>query len=262
MQRFTILIIIIILSSCSTVRKSNKPCSLNPATNTIVGNDPSQKELYVNTLFIPRLIEDLIKGTDQKYPIEYKSFFQNAKSKESKYTGYHIYGCADTIWAKKTMAQHIMKKFNVIRKDSSFLDTIYRLDVINENLLPKMPDDTEHSLLETNRKDPENPYKYCEGESFSFIASRSLPHEYHYKCNKVEFEDREGLYSLKVPIGIARAKGIEYYSKNYLEPQGLSMKLLRVDTVNIGAYSYRFSEEEKALQRKKKKHSFKIKKGN
>lgn len=136
---------IILLSSCFVKKHIETKCVLDKENNIIKGYDLDAKVFYDDVHFLPRIIEDfLIVG--EKPDIEYRDFSRKS-SRENSYAGYHIHGCADTTWAKETMAYHLMDKYNINRFDSTYYDTVYTITVIDETKLEYSKDSCHYFRL-------------------------------------------------------------------------------------------------------------------
>jgi len=216
-------------TSC-LVKKPNYKCVLVYETNTIYGYELNQKVFYDSIKYVPLILEDLINNSDE---INNTHFSRNSNN---KYAGYRISGCRDTTWAKQTMAAHLMKKYNVERFDSVYLDTVYRLEVIDESRLIKSPDSCIATYIKGDVIDgiPFNHYKCI---PWGPIAHFTLP--YNSNTNSIDVDLREGNYDLSVPREMDKKIGVEYYSKTFLEPQGMSLRFERIDTIHLGVYRYR-----------------------
>lgn len=235
-----LLLLLFGFTACRTVSPSIE-CVLDVEANSLVGNAMSAKQYKVRQRYIPASIEMLTKGIELKYigkSVDAMHFSENAPE---KFCGYAIIGCRDTTWAKITMAEHLMKKYGVTRYDSTYLDTVYRFNVVDEDKLV-MVDDSCTMFMSNGDIIGGIRHKLYKCFKWGTIANFSLPPEYHDDTNSVEFENREGKYAIAVPKGIAAVYGLQYYSDNFLSIYGVELVFERVDTVRLGVYRYDLQE--------------------
>ena len=153
-----------------------------------------------------------------------------------KWVGYHIYGCRDTTWAKRTMADHLMKKYRIERYDSTYLDTVYKLEIFDESKLHRSEDSCVITMI---KGDVINgmPYDHYKCMPWGPVVQCILP--YDRNTNSIDTEMREGSYDISVPREMDKALGVKYYSDTYLSHYGMSLSFLRIDTVHLGVYKYK-----------------------
>ncbi|MFT6338802.1 MAG: hypothetical protein ACJATI_005581 [Halioglobus sp.] len=229
------LVCIILLSSCFVNKHQDAKCVLDKENNIIKGYDVSVKEFYDEVHFLPRIIEDFLIG-GKKPTIEYRDFYKKTLSK-NRFAGYHIYGCADTTWAKQTMAYHLIDKYHISRYDSTYYDTVYTISVLDESKLEYSKDSCQQLVLfgSTFNDIVVTDYRCI---SWGMICHSLMP-GMNTSTNSIEGEDRVGYYDIKIPAYIYRDQGLHAY-QNYLKNWlGLEIKFERVDTIKIGVYEYR-----------------------
>lgn len=232
-----ILISCIFLKSCTSVRlNDNVECNLDYSTNTISGESKDAKEFKVEVLFIPRLIEDLLNNVP-KHKIEYVEWYRQT-AREDRYTGYQIIGCADTTWAKTTMAHHIIDKYNVQRMDSIYYDTVYTVSVVDESKIEQSANPCQ-AILSVNYIDSLTYMKSPRCVSWGMICYQIMPIGMSHKTNKFIGEDRDGLFNIDVNTLIYRNKGLEEYQEYLRSSHGIDMSFTRIDTIDLGVYSRR-----------------------
>ena len=220
------------LTSCSILRTGK--CTLDYETNTISGNTSGQKEFYRPSYNIKCSIEELIGNTKCSVAVSHESL----KRRSSQiFARYHIYGCKDTTWAKRAMADHLMNKYHISREDSTYLDTVLLLTVIDESKLDRVEDDCSVVGVGTlpYAEEPHSHYT-C----FRWFGRGFLPHEYssRHRSISVDYKPRPGKYNYKTPLYVVEQQGLEAYSDILLERYGVTLTWDRVDTVTVPVYKY------------------------
>jgi len=231
---FLYIFLVFALSTCSILRTGDN-CTLDYETNTMNGNDSGQKNFYQPKIHIPCGIEELIGGIKCSEASIHKSWYNKART---KFARYHIYGCADTAWAKQKMAYHLMDKYNVSREGSIYLDTVLLLTVIDESKLDRVEGEC-HSYgngINPYDEEPNRSYDCWPWANGGFF----MPYEYSKKHRSfsIESESREGNYNYRTPMYIVEEKGLEAYSDILLERYGVTLTWDRVDTVTVPVYKY------------------------
>jgi hypothetical protein len=235
-KTIVVLVSIVLLTSCSITKIMESKCILDKESNVIKGNVRNAKVFYDEMHFLPRVIENFL-SEGKKPPIEYKDFSKKA-GRINKFAGYHIYGCADTTWAKQKMAYHLMDKYHINRYDSTYFDTAYSVTVIDESKLEYSKDSCDYfmSLGSTFYDEIVTEYKCI---SWGMVTHFLMPIGMSNKTNSIESEDRPGYYNIKVPAYVYKEQGLPAYQKYLQDWLGLEMTFERVDTINIGVYEYR-----------------------
>ena len=214
------------------VKQSYEPCQLIPSKNIILGNDANAKEFHIPKMTVSGIIEILAFDSDDTNNDHFMQY-----SKE-KFTTYTISGCADTTWAKKTMAEHLMKKYRVNRQDSSYQRTILRVSVIDESKLTYSPDSCEYLISLFNRVDGQLMHTY-ECIEWGIAANLFLPSEYEPDQYNIKYDEREGIYDLTLPADLVEREGFQAYQKFLKQTYGVSLDIIGMETVQVGIYTYR-----------------------
>jgi len=228
---FLLLLSVSCLYSCGIWSKSVF-CELDYETNTIRGFATGQKEFYTPSKYIPCLVEELL-GNPKCGKTQINENWRKYTS--IKYARYHIYGCQDTSWAKKAMVSHIIDKYNIVREDTTYLDTVLLLTVVDESKLDR-DDDCKMQSMGTLRYPDREPYTQC--LCYDWYGPFFLPFEYKYRSYSVEFEPREGKYNYVTPLDYVEEHGLEAYSDKLLEKYGVTLTFERVDTITLPVYKY------------------------
>ncbi|MDF1695119.1 MAG: hypothetical protein P1U56_04780 [Saprospiraceae bacterium] len=257
-----LVIFVITCYSCATT-KSIVSCTFNPEKNEIIGNNKKAKAFmsYNNNNYIPIAIEELLYNnrnviSNYKEPLpqyaELDSLTGNIKmvnnpqAKSLLRGGYKIKGCTDTTWAKKKMADHLLRKYQLSRQDSFFINDIftYSFNLDSIQLLKSHEDLNIIVGLKKSRG-----FYECLGCNFSLFISGILD-ERGYKFRGIKryelnhdqtFFDTEFLTKEKFDFS--------YYFKAYKDVEidevistlrnkyGIMLTHERTDTVRMGVYN-------------------------
>ncbi len=226
-----ILIFVVSLCSCAVLR-TDVECKLNPLKNEIVGKGKGAPTLEIKSLYLPSLIGYLYEDRNiieahlngynwMKYPI---------------YEGFKITGCLDTTRAKIMMADHLLNKYDMIRKDSVYLDTIYRIEIVEPNKLP-INEDCNNNNIFTYTKDSTEIYssRTClHWDSFFINIIDHLCSRHH--CKPLEIPKGGKMMDMITPIRMKLGHDIEGMLKYYEEVYGVRVTQERIDSIEFILY--------------------------
>jgi len=149
------------------------------------------------------------------------------------YTGYKISGCRDTITAKLRMAEHLCKKYGYYRKDSVYLDTIYRIELLDRSKLPMQNEDCSIDSIMIKRTDKGHysTMPCVEWNSFFVNIVYDLCHRGH--CYALEIPEGEGKLSMTVPVKESVEHDVEKLTAYYEEQWGIRITQERIDSVDV-----------------------------
>jgi len=222
-------VFIISICSCNILRNNN--CELVSQSNEIRGNDKNAKTIEVEKLYIIPLISDL-------YQIPRETLL-NASSRgyyntlPTVFTGYKISGCRDTTAAKLRMAEHLCKKYGYYRKDSVYLDTIYRIELLDRSKLPMQNDDCNKNIFTMKRVGTErySTQPCVEWDAFFINIVSRLCHRRH--CYPLEIPEGEGKLDITTPIKARVEHDVEKLTAYYEEQWGVRITQERIDSVDV-----------------------------
>lgn len=239
MIRLSVLVLLLwCMLGCKSVQLLDDcKCILVADENLITGKDKSAKEICQPRGFIPSMIQYLTRSVPRDRSDQiHIHFLENAPI---QYAGYSISGCVDTTWAKQTMAEHLMKKYGVVKFDSIYERSIMKLQVINDSLLAvhRSQDDCEMMISMYNQYNEElvNTYKCIEWNTAADLFNPSDKHHYRYK---VLSDRHEGKYDFSIPVDLAERQGLKGYNKYLRNYYGVYLESIGVDTVHVGVYKY------------------------
>ena len=228
--RMILLILIATLLNCSILRKY-KGYELLPERNEIVGCDKNAPALEIKSLYLKTLITYLF-GVPRK--INSHAFNRGYNRMQNPiFAGFKISGCVDTTKAKLIMANHLMNKYGYIRKDSVFLDTIYRIEIVVPHKLPIQNENCDQVIIAVTKDSSElySSMNCLEWNSFFINMVNDFCHRQH--CYPLAIPEGSGKMYIRKPVLKSvnhDVKGLQAY---YEEEFGIRITQERIDSVNV-----------------------------
>ncbi len=253
-----------LLYSCSrkgVIMERDKECFLDKKKNWIIGEDKMSK-LFGSEFeyFLPREIEILgfnggYINTDYREPLRTYTEIDsvtggirmvndpNAKSKLR--AAYKIEGCADTVWAKKRMANHLLKKYKLTRKDSFFYNSIFNFSIHPDSIHLLTPHADTNIIIGMKNV---GWYQYCMGCTFAVSIGLILEEQgyslsglYRYELKPLEsYHDLSFLNNVQLHFVYNYKKYREMDNAEIVlaleEDFGILLTHVRTDTLKMGYY--------------------------
>ena len=180
----------------------------------------SAKTIKNEIRFLPSAIELLLFPTKKPYEVFVDDYNNNTKSQD-RFIDYHIEGCADTLWAKQAMAEHLMDKYCLTRRDSTYYDTVYWVSVLDDSKLVYVDEDcpfTDHNFYRPTDKPHYNDLLCVHwGEVCYYLLWCGLDLD----TNTVEYNFRDGRYDFRVPVEAYRRGGMPEYQRVLRDSLGI-----------------------------------------
>jgi len=223
-------LLLCMISSCLIVKR-NADCKLLPDQNEIIGSSKNAPTLEIEKRFLMALIAYLYEipreSFNQAYNREYNWMDQGI------WDGFKISGCQDTTFAKRMMADHLCAKHGFYTKDSVYLDTIYRIELLDRSKLPIQNEDCSIDSIMIKRRDKRHysTMPCIEWDAFFVNIVYDLCHRGH--CYALEIPDGEGKLFWTTPVKESVEHDVEKLTAYYEEQWGVRITQERIDSVDV-----------------------------
>lgn len=228
--RVVLFILMVTTCSCSLLRKYRQ-CKLLPESNEIIGSDKNAPTLEIKSLILTLLVGDLY-GISRK---ESRHAFNRGYNimENPIFTGYKISGCLDTTSAKRIMANHLLNKYGYFRKDSVFLDTIYRIEIIDSGKLPIQNENCDKVIIAVTRDSSElySSLNCLEWDSFFINMVNDFCHRQH--CYPLAIPEGSGKMYIRKPVLKSVNHDIKGLQTYYEEEFGIRITQESIDSVEV-----------------------------
>jgi len=225
-----VLLLAISVSSCSMLRIDTE-CKLIPEHNEIIGKDKNAPTLEIKSLYLILLLGDLFGESKSKISEAHDHGYNWLTP--PIFAGFKISGCSDTTRAKLIMANHLLNKYNIVRKDSVYLDTIYKIEIVDFNKLP-INDDCSSNHIFKYTKDSTEIYstRTClEWDSFFINIIDHLCIRHH--CKSLDIPIGNEKMDMIIPVRMKVNHDIEGMLKYYEETFGVRATQERIDSIPL-----------------------------